>query len=302
MVWLAAGGSTAVLGYLLYRYLSLSTTSPKDEDISFEDDTQEVKTLKENPTIQFDGPAEEGSPQVSLKPQEEVKPNSSDGNLTNTSEHEQKQESSTKARLTAPNMAPPPARSSSPPRLKTSTFSTMPAPPRPSGSALRPPPSAAASLRVPATKVLSNTSMAPTSSTMPQNGKRSRKVILQPGHSPLDWALLTKNPNSNLRGHDLPPHLIRVTPSQLKSYNGRKGRDAWSVYKGKVYNITPYLSFHPGGEGELMRGAGRDAEKLFMEVHPWVNWDNMLAECMVGILVGEGEEKDEMSGGLDEMD
>ena len=105
----------------MYRYLSLSTTSPKDEDISFEDDTQEVKTLKENPTIQFDGPAEEGSLQVSLKPQEEVKPNSRDGNLTNTSEHEQKQESSTKARLTAPNMAPPPARSSSPPRLKTST-------------------------------------------------------------------------------------------------------------------------------------------------------------------------------------
>lgn len=300
-MWLAAGGSTAVLGYLLYKYLSPATTSPKDEDTTFDDNSQEEITHNENPTIQFNGLAEERPIKALLTPQEGVKPNSSDGKSTNTSEHEQKQESAIKARLTAPSMAPPPARSPGP-RLKTATSSTMPAPPRPSGSALRPPPSAAASLRIPATKVLSNTSMAPTSSTMPQYGTRSRKVILQPGHSPLDWAMLTKSPNSKLRGHDLPPHLIRVTPSQLKSYNGRKGRDAWSVYKGKVYNITPYLPFHPGGEGELMRGAGRDAEQLFMEVHPWVNWDNMLAECMVGILVGEGEEKDNMSGGLDEMD
>ncbi len=33
-----------------------------------------------------------------------------------------------------------------------------------------------------------------------------------------------------------------------------------------VYNITPYLEFHPGGEDELMRGAGIDGTKLFDEV------------------------------------
>jgi cytochrome b involved in lipid metabolism len=65
-----------------------------------------------------------------------------------------------------------------------------------------------------------------------------------------------------------------------------------------VYNITPYLPFHPGGKGELMRAAGRDGAALFMEVHPWVNWEGMLGECLVGILVGEAEERNE----LDEMD
>lgn len=41
-----------------------------------------------------------------------------------------------------------------------------------------------------------------------------------------------------------------------------------------------------------MRGAGREreAERLFLEVHPWVNWDGILGECLVGILVGEGGE------------
>ena len=54
-----------------------------------------------------------------------------------------------------------------------------------------------------------------------------------------------------------------------------------------------------------MKGAGRDAAKLFMEVHPWVNWDGMLAECLVGILVAEGEAMEKSGPGankLEEMD
>ncbi|EXJ95834.1 hypothetical protein A1O1_00959 [Capronia coronata CBS 617.96] len=190
-------------------------------------------------------------------------------------------------------------KSSSPPRLKPPTFAT---PPRPGNGLMRPPPSAAASLRVPPTKVLPSASMAPTSSIMPPGKRVSRKVILEPGHSPLDWAALTSNPNSRLRGNDAPENLIRVTPTRLKQQNGRKGRDAWTVYNGKVYNITPYVPFHPGGKGEIVRGAGKDSTKLFLEVHPWVNWDGMLSECLVGILVGDEEETENGSGGLDEMD
>lgn len=47
----------------------------------------------------------------------------------------------------------------------------------------------------------------------------------------------------------------------LKEHN--KKDDAWSAFNGKVYNITPYLPYHPGGEKELMRVAGRDGTKLF---------------------------------------
>ena len=58
-----------------------------------------------------------------------------------------------------------------------------------------------------------------------------------------------------------------------------------------MYNLTPYMKFHPGGIDELMKAAGRekDGERLFLEVHPWVSWESMLGECMVGILVGENE-------------
>ena len=71
-----------------------------------------------------------------------------------------------------------------------------------------------------------------------------------------------------------------------------------------MYNLTPYMKFHPGGVGELMRGAGKvaDGEKLFNEVHPWVSWENMLGECLVGILVSENEAGGEEGNDLEEMD
>lgn len=88
----------------------------------------------------------------------------------------------------------------------------------------------------------------------------------------------------------------------LKEHRSRD--DAWSAFSGKVYNITAYLPYHPGGEKELMRVAGRDGTKLFGKwhltnrtnsiidwseatTHAWVNLDFMLDGCLVGFLVPE---------------
>lgn len=43
---------------------------------------------------------------------------------------------------------------------------------------------------------------------------------------------------------------------------------------GCVYNITPYLEYHPGGIPEIMKGAGIDATQLFNEVMEWVMQQN----------------------------
>ena len=81
---------------------------------------------------------------------------------------------------------------------------------------------------------------------------------------------------------------------------GRRGKDAWTVLGGKVYNITPYMPYHPGGELELMKAAGRDGTRLFGEVHPWINWEGMLEGCLVGLAVEEVEMP--RSGSLEDMD
>lgn len=66
----------------------------------------------------------------------------------------------------------------------------------------------------------------------------------------------------------------------------------WMVVAGKVYNITPYIEFHPGGAAELMKGAGKDGTKLIQKIHAWVNVDAMLRSCLLGVLVPEEEEDD----------
>ena len=99
---------------------------------------------------------------------------------------------------------------------------------------------------------------------------------------------------------------MRIPPSILKQHNKRD--DAWTAIYGKVYNITAYLPFHPGGVSALMRAAGRDGTKLFglyillkkkhskrnrshisltATTHGWVNVDFMLDACLVGFLVPE---------------
>ncbi|KAK6422459.1 hypothetical protein LTR95_016680 [Oleoguttula sp. CCFEE 5521] len=203
--------------------------------------------------------------------------------------------------ITSPHRAamPPPVV----PRSKPASASLMP-PPKPKAASLMPPPSASslgaprtpmssASLRIPSTGPLPNRGP-PINSAQRAGSSGKGKVLLSPGHSPMDWAALSRN--ENLSGV---PTLQRVTPSMLKAMTGRKGKPAWSSYQGKVYNITPYLPFHPGGEPELMKGAGRDGAALFMEAHPWVNWEGMMGQsCLVGIMVSESEAVSQ----LDEMD
>ncbi|GAB7338274.1 hypothetical protein MBLNU457_4595t1 [Dothideomycetes sp. NU457] len=213
----------------------------------------------------------------------------------------------------------PPTRSE--PKAPSSLHTSMKPPPPPSikadprPSTLMPPPSmkaptrpltqsTAPSLRVPTTGPLPNrgppasaasqarSSLSPTA--VANTAGVRNKVQLTPGHSPLDWASLQRS--KNLSGV---PNLQRVTPSQLKNMNGRKGKPAWSSYGGKVYHISPYLPFHPGGEGQLMRAAGKDGEKLFMEAHPWVNWENMMTSCLVGVMISETEAVDDGLEGMD---
>ncbi len=52
----------------------------------------------------------------------------------------------------------------------------------------------------------------------------------------------------------------------------------------QVFNVTPYLHFHPGGLKYIMMGAGRDATSLFNKYHAWVNIDFLMSQCLVGLV------------------
>lgn len=95
----------------------------------------------------------------------------------------------------------------------------------------------------------------------------------------MDWVRLGSS------GCDLAGTNGRMTPVshvELAKHNRRD--DAWLAIRGKVYNVTRYMDFHPGGVDELMKGVGIDATKLFDEVHAWVNYEQLLAKCLIGPL------------------
>uniref|UniRef100_A0A250YJA9 Cytochrome b5 reductase 4 n=1 Tax=Castor canadensis TaxID=51338 RepID=A0A250YJA9_CASCN len=116
----------------------------------------------------------------------------------------------------------------------------------------------------------------PSSQQRVTSGGRS-KVPLKQGRSLMDWIRVTKS-GKDLTG--LKGRLSEVTEEELKKHN--KKDDCWICIRGFVYNVSPYMEYHPGGEDELMRAAGSDGTDLFDQVHRWVNYESMLKECLVG--------------------
>jgi cytochrome b involved in lipid metabolism len=106
------------------------------------------------------------------------------------------------------------------------------------------------------------------------------KQGLAPGHSMLDWANLTRT--QNVRGADF--RTRGYTREEVSEHCTEE--DCWMVLDGRVYNVTRYFPFHPGGKKQLMRGAGKDASELFQKHHPWVNADALLEQCFLGPYLG----------------
>mmetsp|Transcript_10308 Transcript_10308/g.22135 ORF Transcript_10308/g.22135 Transcript_10308/m.22135 type:complete len:283 (+) Transcript_10308:260-1108(+) len=106
-------------------------------------------------------------------------------------------------------------------------------------------------------------------------------VPLEKGYSQMDWLRLTRQ-HPNLNGLNGKPPRKDITMEEVRQHGNLS--DAWTVFNGKVYAITPYLKFHPGGADILAKVAGKDGTSLFMKYHPWVNLNALMAACLVGTL------------------
>lgn len=116
-------------------------------------------------------------------------------------------------------------------------------------------------------------------STGSATGNPRNKVALKPGHSLMDWVRLGTSGEDLTGTHGM---IRPITLQELALHN--KQNDAWTAIRGKVYNITRYMDFHPGGVEELMKGAGKEATKIFEDVHAWVNYEQLLSKCFLGPL------------------
>ena len=130
-----------------------------------------------------------------------------------------------------------------------------------------------------------------------------KKVPMTPGYGLRDWYNIVES-GKNMSGVE---GEVEVNDGELKKHN--KEEDAWIAINGKVYNMTEYLKFHPGGKNVLLSTAGQDGTERFSMLffhsfsllhllplpffslttkeafHSWVNYEFILSKCYVGKLV-----------------
>mmetsp|Transcript_18448 Transcript_18448/g.29432 ORF Transcript_18448/g.29432 Transcript_18448/m.29432 type:complete len:182 (-) Transcript_18448:28-573(-) len=117
-------------------------------------------------------------------------------------------------------------------------------------------------------------------------GKVRKKMAVGEGRSMMHWI--------NQR-----PIIKRqrwVTMAEIKKHN--TSEDAWTVFRGKVYDCTSFFEYHPGGAKFMLAVAGKDGTKLFDKYHTWVNVDFIMEKCLIGLL----KEDDVSSVALNEDD
>ncbi|XP_024022048.1 cytochrome b5 domain-containing protein RLF [Morus notabilis] len=114
------------------------------------------------------------------------------------------------------------------------------------------------------------------------------KVPFEKGYSQMDWLRLTQT-HPDLAGLKGQSNRRLISMNEVKQH--RQEGSMWTVLKGRVYNLSPYMRFHPGGVDMLMKAVGKDCTALFNKYHAWVNAEFLLEKCLVGILDdGEGHQ------------
>jgi cytochrome b involved in lipid metabolism len=122
-----------------------------------------------------------------------------------------------------------------------------------------------------------------------KHGQARKKIAVKPGFHLTDWMQLLRSTK--------PQQPRKISKAELAEHTSKY--DCWTAYNGRVYDISRYMPYHPGGEKKLMLGAGKDCTELYNRYHSWINIDNMLGACLVGYLITEepvileGDDEDE---------
>ena len=98
------------------------------------------------------------------------------------------------------------------------------------------------------------------------NNRSNKKSLFGLG----DWTRLVKSSKdlAQRKGQDLRRSISKEEVA-LHKYE----YDGWIILHNRVYNIGPYLPYHPGGLSILKPYLGKDATAAFEKYHRWVNAD-----------------------------
>eukprot|EP00927_Polykrikos_kofoidii_P077087 TRINITY_DN74073_c0_g1_i1.p1 TRINITY_DN74073_c0_g1~~TRINITY_DN74073_c0_g1_i1.p1 ORF type:complete len:268 (-),score=46.90 TRINITY_DN74073_c0_g1_i1:170-973(-) len=75
----------------------------------------------------------------------------------------------------------------------------------------------------------------------------------------------------------------KVSPEEIAQHCSDKS--CWVLLRGEVWDLTPFLTDHPGGPGAILEFAGRDATAIWESVHP----PEVLAQLPKSCKIGEAD-------------
>jgi cytochrome b involved in lipid metabolism len=133
-----------------------------------------------------------------------------------------------------------------------------------------------------------NDSTLPPSAASGANKARQKQAFRQ-GFGMSDWIRLLKSSSDLAQRKGA--GLRRITATEVALHN--KDHDGWTILHGKVYNIAPYLLYHPGGAPILKKILGKDGSELFDKYHRWVNVDGLVGPLLLGYLEKEKEDDED---------
>ncbi|KAL1565499.1 Cytochrome b5 isoform E [Salvia divinorum] len=61
-----------------------------------------------------------------------------------------------------------------------------------------------------------------------------------------------------------------------------KTKDCWLIISGKVYDVTPFMEDHPGGDEVLLAATGKDATNDFEDIGHSDSAREMMDEYLIG--------------------
>lgn len=86
------------------------------------------------------------------------------------------------------------------------------------------------------------------------------------------------------------------TADEVARHNTKE--DCWTIFEGKVYDVTTYLDDHPGGADRLLSVAGRDGTTDFNKAEHSGNARNIRDKYLLGNLKGYNPPKPRISSEL----
>lgn len=120
--------------------------------------------------------------------------------------------------------------------------------------------------------------------TLPSGGKKKTapKTFgrVKRGFGLHDWIKL-KQVTKDLAQRKGSP-IRKISMQEVSQHSSE--HDGWVVLRKKVYNLTPYLHYHPGGLDILRSSLGKDCTDLFDKYHRWVNVEGLIGNLLLGFL------------------